>query len=489
MIDPARIARVEVCARRALALLWLAIIVAAPAAGSARGNQSPASAPLPDVPTFTLAAEAGVGRIGEDLFLQTNILLATRAAVPGLLCVEARPCKSRFRAVLQAPLRLRVQDNAPLEDDFLRIEDWDEYADLLRIVRAVEYGQPGDPMRLRLGSIGGYTLGQGSVLDGYFNFINPDHYKLGASMAIDTQGVSAQALVDSVVRPTLVGGHVAIRPFRWFDFEPLSFPTRLELSGQIVVDPSAPLELAAEQDEVLVDETLRPEVARASSTEIFGFGVGFWLLYFPALTARLGAESNFHPDVSGFGQHFTLDVVSRFGEHFTLGASYDGVLARGGYTPRYFGPLYDVERYQLQGFGASAAAPKSRVVASIPDEQVYYSIISYNLSILPINAYVGIDGGFTTQLEEADFLGVSLGLQPFEWFVARAYYYHPNIDPEPFYSLDGAVLSSEVRVLPLDWLYVVGRYDRRWRLGGDGRYAGIPDWYGGVGVQTAFGID
>lgn len=488
MIDPPRTSR---RARSILATCAVALTfgLSLPSTSLAQGSDNPVAAPLPEVPTFTLAAEAGVGRLDEDLFLQTNVLFAMRAAVPGLLCFEERPCKARFRAVLQAPLRLRIQDRAPLEDDLLRLEDWDEYGDLLRIVRNVEYGQPGDPLRVKLGSIGPYTLGQGTVLGGYFNFINPDHYKLGASMAFDRSGVSAQALVDSVVRPTLVGAHVALRPFRWFDFEDDSFPSRLELSAQVVVDPSAPLELSTQQDDVLIDETSRPAVSRSSSTEIFGFGLGFWLLYFPAITARVGTESNFHPDVGGYGQHLTAEIISQVAEMIAIGVSYDGVFAFGGYTPRYFGPLYDVERYQIEGFGAPSAAPKSRVVASIPDEMAYYSLISYSVSVLPIRTYVSIDGGFTSSLEEADFIGLSLGVQPIDKFSVRAYYFHPNIGPESFASLDGAVLSSEARLLPLEWLYIVGRYDQRWRLGEDGRYAEIPDWYGGVGVQTAFGID
>ena len=44
-------------------------------------------------------------------------------------------------------------------------------------------------------------------------------------------------------------------------------------------------------------------------------------------------------------------------------------------------------------------------------------------------------------------------------------------------------------VMGVEQLYLVGRYDQRWRLGEDGRYAEIPDWYGGIGFQTAFGID
>ena len=478
-------------ARSILATFAVALMVglSLPSSGFAQGSDNPAAAPLPEVPTFTLAAEAGAGRIDEDLFLQTNVLFAMRAAVPGLLCFDGRPCKSRFRAVLQAPLRLRIQDQEPLEEELLRLEDWDEYGDLLRIVHTIEYGQPGDPLRAKLGSIGPYTLGQGTVLGGYFNFINPDHYKLGASLAFDRSGVSAQAIVDSVVRPTLVGAHVAIRPFRWFDFEDDSFPSRVEFSGQLVVDPSAPLELSTRQDEILIDETSRPAVTRSGSTEIFGFGLGFWLLYFPAITARIGAESNFHPDVGGYGQHLTAELVSQVSDVLAIGLSYDGVFAFGGYTPRYFGPLYDVERYQIEGFGAPAAAPKSRVVASIPDEMAYYSLLSYSVSILPIRTYLALDGGFTSDLEEADFLGVSLGIQPIDRLSIRAYYFHPNIGPESFASLDGAVLSSEVRVLPLEWLYLVGRYDQRWRLGEDGRYAEIPDWYGGIGFQTAFGID
>ena len=439
---------------------------------------------------LTMGLEAGAGRIDDDIFLQTTLSVIAQLQLPGLLCEPGESaCKQLFYVMLQAPLRVRLVDRAPEQGALLREEDWDELNDIGRLVGLIQYGEVDSPLVLRFGKTGLATLGEESVLHHYINELNPDHGKLGAWMRLQLPALSVSMMADSVLSPTLGGVAVSFRPFRLRSPYKRRFADRFELTSQLVMDFAAPTQLALQDDIVVVDDTRRPEVASTQTTEIVGAGIGVWPSYDYFLTTRLGAEFNAHPDVGGWGTHLNGTLLTHFFDLFTLHLKLEYVLAQGGYIPRYFGPRYDVERYQVQGWGAELPAPKLRLAANLPDARAHYLLNSFSLFIPDLMSALSLHHERSYTLSHGDTFGASLSLHPHTMLDVWLFYWRPNINKRDYFGLDRSIIDAEVRLKPLQWLYVVGRHNRRWRLGEDGSFATIPDWFVGVGAQTAFAFD
>src|SRR5450432_3002632 len=87
---------------------------------------------------FRISPSAGVGQIGEDFFTELKLELALQ--------------HEWFDIGLVAPLTLRLIDIAPGDRDkdiggIIRGRDWDEIADVGRVIGAIRLGRPSDTVR------------------------------------------------------------------------------------------------------------------------------------------------------------------------------------------------------------------------------------------------------------------------------------------------------------------------------------------------------
>ncbi|MCB9525628.1 MAG: hypothetical protein H6702_19935 [Myxococcales bacterium] len=134
---------------------------------------------------------------------------------------------------LQAPLRLSLDDRT------LRERDWDETADLGRVVRFVRLGEA-----VTVGSLVDVTLGHGTLVRRYHNGIDDDHHRLGvyARLPPDRTGwpVGLEAFVDHVLAPPVLGGRA------WYGLADGHF----ELGGTLALDTWRPTRLTGGQDAV-----------------------------------------------------------------------------------------------------------------------------------------------------------------------------------------------------------------------------------------------
>ncbi|MCA9523643.1 MAG: hypothetical protein KC609_21855, partial [Myxococcales bacterium] len=154
--------------RRWMPLTAIILALCSPLPASA-GPTLTQQAPKPDRSngvTLGLDAFSGVGQIHHDLF--------TEVTVAGFLEWK------KLSASLRVPLRFRLKDYGPASPrGTIRPEDWDEVSDYFRIVPFVAWGTPNDAIFARLGEITDYTLGHGTLISGYFNSIDIDHYQPG----------------------------------------------------------------------------------------------------------------------------------------------------------------------------------------------------------------------------------------------------------------------------------------------------------------------
>lgn len=484
--------------RDAAARLWLrawliaALLALALTPSSARAQSPPQRQPEEPQEAaprarFDLAAEVGLGRLDEDLFVSASLQLVALLQAPGLVCHLGRPsCHVPLRAALQVPLRLRVVDRPPAQGGLVREADWDELSDTLRLIRQITYGGPGDALQLKLGELGPVGLGHGSLVSGYYNVVNPDHWSLGVAGKLRVLGGSGELFVDDVLEPALLGGGVMLYPARWFDSSRWSLLDRLGVGGQLVTDLRAPTDLRPDpQGVVAVEDGRTPVVEDARATTLAGLSLSAWLVAADPISLQLYEDLNFHPGV-GHGFHTGLELSVRWTERLATLYRAEVVPVRGGYLPRYVGPLYNIERYQLDGLGLGLPAPKLRAVAAVEPARDVYINQDLTLVLRGLDSAVSVRHVHARARPEADALTVALDVGPIGPVAARLFYHHNLFDGlGQALSLERGVLVNELRVTPLDWLYVVGRYNRRWRLRDDGVYTPIQDWGVGVGAQVA----
>jgi hypothetical protein len=432
-----------------------------------------------------LGAELTAGRLDEDYLLTLNpkfFLSMGGLWSPGCADGDAR-CAATLRLGMHAPLRLRVDDNAPVEGDTLRMEDWDEPGDYLRILRFVAYGDPGQPLSFRFGELGPLTVGGGTVIYNHFNTISPDNHRPGARLSLGDSTVYGDVFIDDVTRPALIGGELSVRPLG-FLAEGGAAPTPLVVGLTVITDLSAPLELERGADgEAVVDATRRPEVSREQATTWIGGRVGYERT-FEAQGLTLGAslDGNAHLDV-GQGAHLGLHYAQDVGARVVGDAEL--ILGSGGYLPRAIGPSYAVDRYQLGGYGLALPAPRLRVAATRRERdagellRAVYARLGVEVpgSLMVELAYQGM-----IDVPGADMALLRLSAPAAGALRASAFIGASGADASELLSPRATLIAAEARYDLLPALYIVGRYGQSWRLSDAGDYATVPDWSVGVGA-------
>ena len=134
--------------------------------------------------TALLDTRLGFGGLDEDFYMSLNIGAAFQWWKLGI--------------GVQAPLRFRVIDRAPKQDEVFRKEDWDEPSDWTRIVRYISWGAPGDWIYGKIGVLNGVTLGNGTLVDRYYNTIDADHFQTGVQFELNMEEGGTALFLDNL---------------------------------------------------------------------------------------------------------------------------------------------------------------------------------------------------------------------------------------------------------------------------------------------------
>ena len=424
--------------------------------------------------------DLGFGSIGGDYYLRLNIGTEFDFGQIGV--------------GVQIPLNFRVSNRCPAGGDCglnntLRKEDWDEVSDYARIIRYFRYGRPNDTFYLRVGELGGATLGHGTIVNGYYNSVNVDIYKLGVQFNVNTSYGGVQTLMDNLLQPKVFGLRGYVRPVSFWD--PKSYANNLALGVTFMMDAFAPVGAA------LGAAGSSPAFAEEAAT-MLGFDAEFTVLQhkiidvipYTDINKMFGAGTGWH-----LGVLTKLRPLENFGLNLRLEYRYLGE----GYLPGYFDSYYDIMKYQFPGQGSSQAAAgttcptkydfvRGRGRAAGCDVGVSGSgiyaegVFDFFKLLTVIIAYEDASGPNNSNLL------LSLQLPMFEAIKLAAYYQKRFFEGlSNAFSLENAVLVAEAKVRMYSILYLIARYNRSWRLGSDGTsFVSTDDFTVGIGVQARF---
>lgn len=443
-----------------------------------------------DEAAMAVSLDAAYGKIAEDDFASMTLKWGLRLLLPRLGCVvkgsvQKNICLVPLHMDVQLPLRFRLRDQPPIEGNLLRLEDWDERTDWLRVIRLVSYGDNLGPVFVHLGTLGPLSLGHGTIVADYFNMLSPDQHQLGARMRLGGDDAQVHAFVDNIVAPSVLGAHASVRPGTWFVEDP-GYVARLALGAQLVHDLNAPVVLATPSVAEGVERL--PALEKSVHSVWWGIDLEFWLAITDWIDVGTYVDAAVHMEV-GQGLHIGVQTSWSLVDvlEVTLDAEY--VLTKGGYMPQSIGSLYEVERFEFQGFGAARKAPK-RSVAGVLDAQMESSGLRAKVGVEIPRVHTTLSARYGTYTQEqSDTLLIFLKTQPVDALQLAVFYARNAFDTHKgVLRLDDALLASALRVDLTEVFYAVGRLEQQWKMNARGAFLPSLNWHVGVGVNLAWAL-
>lgn len=419
-----------------------------------------------------LEVEAGVGQLDDEWLLSTRLAYYYFDEVGGIGCdptvygERGERCLAPVRVGLQLPVRFELQGS-----DIVREEDWDDPGDFFRFVRFLEYGEPHQPLHARFGELGGVVIGHGTIANGYLNTLTTGDFNPGFEASANTAYGGVHLVVGNVTEPYLFGGRGYVRP--WGFGDRASWWHRLAIGLTTVSDFSAPVEVSSVDGELQV----------VDSTPVTVAGLDVELTAVESDVVELMPYVDFNLS-QGVGGHLGANLHMFLGEEWTASLRLEGRLLGPQYLPDYFGPLYEVDRFRMTGWGAPLAAPKARIAAS-REESAYGGFGQLGVSWREW-ASLSLAASEHSSVNDAS-TWVRLSVTPPGLFSMGLYWARQNTEPEDFLSLDGSLFASEARLTVWGPLYLHGRYDRLFRIAPDGFYTSAQEWNAGVGAAFPLG--
>nr|WP_241757734.1 hypothetical protein [Myxococcus landrumus] len=332
-----------------------------------------------------------------------------------------------FRLNLGAPLRLRVW--GPKGGGVIRREDWDELSDWGQLVRTLQLGSDRSPLGIWFGQLDKYSLLSGHLVRRYDHRANPNYHPAAGVLTGTLGPVYVEAFTSDVLGTRLMGGEVS------FDMEHILFGQPME-RGRYALDVS------------VVHDWGR--VGRSASVTLAHLDAVAVLVVRPGFESHVFAGWGGRPGVGG-----AWGAVAGAGADI-LTPSWDVALRlearsqNGGFRQGFFGPDYELARFQAAGTEGVPLAD-----ASFPDG---YSVFG--------EAEVGWDavayGGLHKHLK------LSLGAEAFSW---------GRFDVDGRMSMQLFARSLEVALKGLavgagkPGARYLGAAEVRWRFLGGGLYA------------------
>ncbi len=405
-----------------------------------------------------LAGDLGFGAMGSDAYTTLQA---------GMDIHEGRLALGLFGKV-----RILMQQ-AEGDEEAIRRRDWDEVSDYVHIMRNVDYARDFGEVTLdaRAGELYGFTLGHGSIIRDYSNIADMDHPHTGLRMNVRHDRFEVEAVLDNLVRPAVVAGRVAARPFA--GLRDLCFG----LSG--AMDPTAPFQVRTQLDgQRVVDVAWNLQ----SETRVMGLtGLDISYLFGSEQEGTLQPYLDVNTSFFGAGAH-----VGFFGRlplprgELGFQAEYNG--SSTGYAANYMGTFYDIERQQaglaLEDPTRSRRDDRDPKLAGL-GRSIYGghgALVQAGLKLQDLGAtrlqaqlragYAYIPG------PDANQVWVRLNTQPFSRLDLGLMLYMRGLGG-PYPDENGVVALAEGRYRITRNLYGLAQYSRTWSLREDTRYFGV----------------
>ncbi len=444
---------------------------------------------------------ATFGRLDEDFFMNVILRLSFD--------------QENWGIGLQAPLRLRIVDNDPQDDDdigsIIRREDWDQPSDILRLLRYVYIGQRDKkgPFYIRLGELNGLSIGHGTIMHRYFNNFDVSRWRAGLNAAVNVGGVGVEVMISDLLDYHVVGGRVTIRPLRWV-FGEESFWERFVVGASVIADTKAPFTLAVREDDpttpdideagqVQVNDQDEPVVLDDRAFTIAGFDVGFELVRTDLLSITPYMDFNKMLNVVDQGWGWHLGVLWNFRvpmvvDTFVADLRTEYRRVSGDYLAPYFNTIYEIERYGVLSANGAFPQPRLRCLASVVPDCPLNAGETKNGFFF--EALVGLPNWIYIGGEYLDYDGdtpdgqlrLSLEVPLLEFVQFSAFYYRVNVDgaSDLFRLDDKSALVAQATIPIYAIIALQARWWRVWRADPEVGYASVDDWSVGVGFSYSF---
>jgi len=211
----------------------------------------------------------------------------------------------------------------------LRTEDWNDDYDYFRILRYVRYGHKREPFYARVGALDAARLGHGFIMNYYNNSLLYDQRKIGLELDIDAKHVGFESMTSNLGRSEIFGGRVYYRPL-W------------EMRTPIVKNLAVGATFVTDND---------PDASRDTDDGITEFGFDAELPFIKTSALQLGVYADF-ATINNFGSGVAVGVefqMRGIAGVFDFTAQLERRFLGDEFLPAYFGPFYELERYQVDG--------------------------------------------------------------------------------------------------------------------------------------------
>jgi hypothetical protein len=227
----------------------------------------------------------------------------------------------------------------------LRKENFNEFSDYLSIIRYIRYGKETDQLYFKLGALDYVTLGHGSIINNYNNSPSFDSRHAGLQLNVNAPEWGLQSIYGTFGQASVAGLRSFVRPLRFTSLADIPLLNELEVGVTYSADFN--------DHATVVKRDSCPScsgaVAKlgyfgAGTLSILGADIGMPVVRGDFAGAELYADFTKIIDFGGgvaVGVIVHIDGIPLVNFRGRLERRFNGER----YIPGYFGPLYEIERW------------------------------------------------------------------------------------------------------------------------------------------------
>jgi hypothetical protein len=332
----------------------------------------------------------------------------------------------------------------------IRKENFNEFSDYLSVIRYIRYGMKDEPVYLRLGALGYYTLGHGTIMNNYNNSPSFDNRKIGLIADINFGKFGFESIYSSFGQAGIMGVRGYVFPIQFTSAAQMPIISNLELGLTLISD----FNNLARVDSGYFDSNGEFKVVKDGGDVAFiGFDVGLPLIKTSKTKILFYFDYNKMIDFgSGIatGVKFDLNGLGLI----NLSSKLERRINNGKFVPAYFNSLYEIERFKASP-ATNTYFTKVNLVNSITENQngFYGDLLVRVFNLFDIlGSYQRLD-----KSPSSGILNLRTSIEPENFsFVLRAGYDKINIrDEGDLFKLDDrSYLFAELGYKPVEYLLV-----------------------------------
>jgi len=374
----------------------------------------------------------------------------------------------------------------------IRLEDWDETSEYVRLIRYLRYGKKEEHFFFNLSQISSSTIGHGPLMRRYSVNIDPDSTKVSGEIDAYNDYGGFELYTNDIINWNVLGGIAFAKPLSLLSDHWMARTVSLGLT--YLVDRRAPVVTRTKSDDpYYMVGTGQPSIARSALVQGLGVDLEMKVVKTAVMDIKPFVDYSWLvPDASPAadpddpdslaptgGGGLTLGVLGRF----NLGqrrvhairaiAEFRSFSAH--YRPSYFDTFYEVQKFVINhDYGRYAGTTRPLPPTKFKDVFMtaadrsryagYYLELSYSL-VDRLAATIALEG---SQLDPGShFMGhLEAPLGDFLYFFVT--YHHRSLaDFTQLFSPESgdqlAFAAGRLKILP--WFFINGRYFYTLQLG------------------------